>query len=202
MGLAISFQLSALSLSSGILAIEQRHEAKVVVFAVGEGGFAQRAFINEAEALIEMTGAGVGLEDIEKEAVGVVLFKDHADELGEDLAAEAALRRADGDALELDGAGGFGEAAEDGVGGEAARDLIRSAGVDDEVAGVGGGERGAVTVFAPLADEGAVLGERLDGEDGGDVGERGGAEEHGEVRWIIYEIGTTLSQHSKLRRLR
>ena len=48
-----------------------------------------------------------------------------------------------------------------------------------EVAGIGAGQSLAMALFGPLADEFSGFGRALEGDDGGNVGGKGGAEEHG-----------------------
>src|SRR6202035_4697627 len=113
--------------------------------AAAFAGFAHYAFIDEAEALVKVTGAGVVFVDVEVEAVGAEVVEDGAHKLVEDATAESLAGRGDDEALELDGAGGFLDAAEKGEGADAAAGV----GVADEVAGVGAGECCEVAFFRP-----------------------------------------------------
>jgi len=156
-----------------VFAFEHRHEVKVAEFAVAQGSFAQDAFVDESEALIEMTGADVVFVYIEKETVRAEVPEGQADEFRENFAAEAAIGFGDDDALELDGAVVLLKSAEDGVG-------LHFAGGrrSDEVASVAAGEVGGVARLAPLADEVLRDREALDFEDARDVRRGGGAQEH------------------------
>lgn len=165
--------LLARGIAPDVFAVEYRHEEKIAPNALALGSFAHCALIDEAEALIEVAGAGVVLKDVEEEAMGVELVERDADELGEDFAAESALGGGDNDALELDRAGRLGESAEDGVSSQVAGAVFA-----DEVACVRASEGGAMALFGPLPHESARSWRALQGENVGDIGGDGGADRH------------------------
>lgn len=155
--------------------------------AVAVSGFAHDAFVLESEALVEVASAGVVVEDVEKESVCAEFAEGDPDDLAENEASEATSGRGDDDSLEFDGAGAFGEAAEDHVGVYAGAVLV------DVVAGVFACDGDAMTVFAPLTNELAAGRSAFDGEDCGDVVDGGEAKGHGDWK-IVGQQGTTGSK--------
>ena len=131
--------------------------------AVAVCSFAHYALILESEALVEVPGTGIVVEDIEEEPVCTEFAEGDAEDFAEDAATEAAFRRSDHDALDFDGAGVFGEPAEDYVG------VDSGSGFVDEVVGIGSGEGYAMPFFTPLADKLTSSLGALQGDDGGDV---------------------------------
>jgi hypothetical protein len=169
-------------MARGVFAIKHGQEAERVVTAVAEGGFAHQAFFDEAQAPVKMEGAGIIAKDLKEEAMGVELPKGNGEELGEDLTAEALAGPMDDKALQLDGAGGFGEAAKNREGAERAgiRRIDHWAfRIAVEVAGVGAEQGCLMALFTPLADETGGLRQALQGDEGGDVFRMCRAEEHG-----------------------
>lgn len=153
---------------------------EVVPEAVAMGCIAHDSLVFEAEAFIEMASAGIVFEDIEKEAMSVKFVERHAHEFREDATAETTLWDSDNDALELDGARVFAEAAKDGVG-----LYLAGFGFADVIARIARGEGGAMAILAPLADEPPGYRGAFDGNDGRDVGECGKAEKHGAVGIVL-----------------
>jgi hypothetical protein len=105
-----------------VFAIRHGQEAERVVTAVAEGGFAHQAFFREAQVRVKMEGAGMVAKHLKEEAMGVELLKGNGEERGEDLTAEALAGQMNDKALQLDRAGGFGEAAKNREGAERAWD--------------------------------------------------------------------------------
>ena len=173
---------AALGMARGVFAIKHRQEAERTVRAAAERGFSHQAFFDETKAPIKMEGARIVVKNIKEKAMCMELLKGHGKEFDENPAAETLARRMDDQALQLDRAGGFGEAANNGESAERARiwwigDFAFR--IADEVAGVGTEEGRAMPLFTPLADETGGLRQALQGDDGGDVFRECRAEEHG-----------------------
>jgi hypothetical protein len=169
-------------MARGVFAIKHGQEAERAERAAVERGFSHQAFFDETQAPVKMEGARIVVKNIKEKAMGLELPKGNGKELDENLAAETLARRMDDKALQLDRAGGFGEAAKNGEGAERAR--IWRIGdwtfrIADVVAGVGTEESRAMPLFTPLADETGGLRQALQGDEGGDVFRMCRAEEHG-----------------------
>lgn len=117
-----------------------------LTFAVG--CFAHDALVLKTEALIKVTCAGVVFIDVEKKPMCAKFAKGDAHQFSKDATAESALGHGYDDTLELDGAGFFADATQNGVSLYLARFCFA-----DVVAGVAACERSSVALLAPLTDK-------------------------------------------------
>ena len=69
--------------------------------AIAVGGVAHDTFVFETEALLEVAGADIVVEDVEKEAVGTEFAEGDALNFGEDAPAHAAARCGDHDSFQF-----------------------------------------------------------------------------------------------------
>jgi len=156
-----------------VLGFEDGHEAQVAPVAIALGGFAHDSLVLKPEALVEMTGAGVVVVDVEEHPVCAQFPEGNAHQFFQDAATDSSLRHGHDEPLKFDGPRGLLNPAQDCVGLDFA-----PLGLADVVAGVAAGEGSAVAFLAPLADEFAGHGGSLEGEHCRDVVEGGEAKRH------------------------